>query len=75
MGGGFIIYADGLFYCYAERDGQIALVDASPEKFEIISKFKVSLGTKEHWARPVIDDGILYIRHGGALMAHNIKMN
>jgi outer membrane protein assembly factor BamB len=75
FGGGSIIYADGLFYCYAERDGEMALVDATPEKFEIISKFKVSLGTKEHWARPVIDDGILYIRHGDALMAHNIKMN
>jgi len=75
LGGGSIIYADGLFYCYAERDGEIALVDATPEKFEIRSKFKVPLGTKEHWARPVIDDGILYLRHGGALMAYNISMN
>ena len=73
LGGGAIIYADGLFYCYAERDGEIALAEASPEKFEIISKFKVSLGTKEHWARPVIDKGVLYIRHGDALMAYNIS--
>jgi len=73
LGGGSIIYADGLFYCYTEREGEVALVDASPEKFEVISKFEVPLGTKEHWARPVIDRGVLYIRHGNALMAYNIK--
>ena len=72
LGGGSIIYADGLFYCYAERDGEVALAKASAERFEIISKFKVPLGTKEHWARPVIDNGVLYVRHGDALMAYNI---
>jgi len=73
LGGGAIIYADGLFYCYAEHDGEIALADASPEKFEIISRFKVPLGTKEHWAHPVISDGKLFVRHGDALMVYNIK--
>ncbi|MEN8116561.1 MAG: PQQ-binding-like beta-propeller repeat protein [Bacteroidota bacterium] len=73
LGGGAIIYADGLFYCYAERDGEVALVDASPEKFEIISRFKVPMGTKEHWAHPVIDNGVLYVRHGDALMAYDVK--
>lgn len=74
LGGGSVIYADGLFYCYAERDGEVALVEATSEKFEIISKFKVPLGTKEHWARPVINDGVLYVRHGDALMAYSIKV-
>lgn len=75
LGGGAIIYADGLFYCYAERDGIIALAEGSPEKFEVISEFEVPLGTKEHWARPVIKNGVLYIRHGEALMAYNISTN
>lgn len=73
LGGGSIIYADGLFYCYAENDGEIALVNASPEKFEIISRFNVPLGTDQHWARPVIKDGQLYIRHGNALMVYKIS--
>jgi hypothetical protein len=72
LGGGSIIYADGMFYCYAENDGEIALVSASPEKFEIVSRFKVPLGTDQHWARPVIKDGKLYIRHGNALMVYKI---
>lgn len=70
--GGSIIYADGLFYCYAENDGVVALVNASPEKFEIISKFPVPLGTDQHWARLVIKDKRLYVRHGNALMVYNI---
>lgn len=73
LGGGSIIYADGLFYCYTEREGEVALMDANPEKIEIISKFEVPLGSREHWARPVIHEGVLYIRHGEALMAYDIK--
>jgi outer membrane protein assembly factor BamB len=73
LGGGSLIHADGLFYCYSEREGEVALVDAGPSKFEIVSKFKVPLGTHEHWARPVISKGVLYIRHGDALMAYQIK--
>ena len=73
LGGGSIVYADGLFYCYTEREGEMALVEASPDTFEVISKFKVPLGSREHWARPVIHQGVLYIRHGEALMAYDIK--
>jgi hypothetical protein len=73
LGGGSIIHADGLFYCYTEREGEVALMDANPDKMEIISKFEVPLGSREHWARPVIHEGILYIRHGKALMAYGIK--
>ena len=72
LGGGSIIYADGLFYCYSENDGEMALVNASSEKFEIISKFPVPFGTDQHWARTVIKDGRLYVRHGNALMVYNI---
>lgn len=72
LGGGSIIYADGLFYCYTEREGEVALVHADPEKFEVISKFKVPLGSNEHWARLVIHKGVMYVRHGDALMAYSL---
>ena len=73
LGGGNIIWTDGLFYCYAEREGEIALVEATPEEFRVISKFTVPLGTAEHWAHPVISNGMLLVRHGDALMVYNIK--
>jgi outer membrane protein assembly factor BamB len=70
--GGVIVFAEGLFYCYSE-DGEVALVKMTPESFEIVSKFSVPLGTDQHWAHPVIKDGVLYIRHGNALMAYKIS--
>jgi outer membrane protein assembly factor BamB len=71
LGDGVITYADGLFYCYSEK-GQMALVDATPSAFKIISSFTVPLGSDQHWAHPVIRDGRLYLRHGDALMAYDI---
>lgn len=68
---GVIIYADGMFYCYSE-DGQVALVKMTPDAFQIISKFNVSLGTDQHWTHPVIHNKRMYIRHGNALMVYNI---
>lgn len=35
--------------------------------------FKITKGSKEHFAHPVVANGILYIRHGEALMAYKIK--
>jgi len=69
---GNIIAADGMLYVYSEK-GEIALVKPNPQKFEMVSKFTVTLGTDPHWAHPVIYKGVLYVRHGDSLMAYNIK--
>jgi len=70
---GSIIYADGMLYCYDENAGDVALVKASPERFEIVSALRVTQGSGSHWAHPAISDGRLYIRHGEALIAYDIK--
>lgn len=70
---GSIIYADGMLYCYEEKDGNVALVKANPEKFDLVSSFKIPLGQGPNWSHPVIKDGIMYIRHIDALMAYKIK--
>ena len=69
---GATIYADERFYCYTDK-GEMALVNASPEKFEIVSKFMITKGTEQHWAHPVIHRGVLYVRHGDSVMAYKIK--
>lgn len=69
---GVIIYADNLFYCYSEG-GEMALVEADSQEFNVVSHFKVPLGSNQHWAHPVIDNGKLYIRHGNALMVYIIS--
>ena len=72
---GSIIYADGMLYCYEEKNGNLALVKADPSKYEIAGSFQITEGKGPHWSHPVISDGILYVRHGEVLMAYNIKEN
>jgi len=70
---GSIIAADNMLFCYEERRGNFALVEPSPDGFKIISSIRITEGTGPHWAQPVIHGGVLYIRHGNALMAYDIK--
>ena len=72
-GKGSIIAADGMLYCYDERRGAVALVNPDPAKFDIVSEFRITKGVGPHWAHPVIVNGVLYIRHGFALMAYKVK--
>jgi len=72
IGVGNIIAADGMLYCYSDK-GELALVEATPEKFNIRGQIKITLGTNQHWAHPVIYKGVLYLRHGDTLMAYRIK--
>jgi outer membrane protein assembly factor BamB len=70
---GSIISAENMLYCYDERRGTVGLVNASPEKFDVVSEFRITKGEGPHWAHPVISDGVLYVRHGTALMAYKIR--
>jgi outer membrane protein assembly factor BamB len=70
---GSIISAEGMLYCYEEKQGNVALVPATPAGFKPVSTFKVSLGSGPHWSHPVINGGVLYIRHDDVLMAYDIK--
>ena len=67
-----VIFADGMLYCYSEK-GTMNMVKPNPDKFEMMGSFKVTLGTGPHWAHPVIHNGVLYLRHGDALMAYHVK--
>ncbi len=69
---GSIIYADDHLYCYSDN-GNMCLVNIAGPKMQVVSKFKIDKGAKEHFAHPVISNGVLYVRHGKALMAYGIK--
>lgn len=72
IGKGVVISADGMLYCYSER-GELALVIADPSGFRILGRTAVTHGSEQHWAHPMIDDGVLYLRHGRSLVAYQIK--
>ncbi len=69
---GNLIAADNMLFFYADN-GYIYLIKGIGAKLEVASKFKITKGTKEHFAHPVIANGVLYVRHGNALMAYEIK--
>ena len=69
---GNVIYDDGMLYIYSDR-GEIALVEPKTDGFNVISKTKLVMGSAQHWAHLVINDGRLYLRHDNTLIAYKIK--
>jgi outer membrane protein assembly factor BamB len=70
---GSIIFADGMLYCFEEKNGNIGLVKPDLDKFDVVSSFRVGQGKGPYWAHPAIKNGILYLRHGDVLMAYDIR--
>jgi len=72
---GSIITAGVMLYCFEEKNGNMGLVKATPEKFEPVSSFKTPMGKGPCWAHPSIQGHYLFIRHGEVVMAYNISAN
>ena len=72
MNKGALISAGKMLYCYSDN-GEVNLIKLTGTKMEVVGKLKITKGSKEHFAHPVISNGILYVRHGKALMAYDIK--
>lgn len=71
---GTIVYADGMLYVYeGPSRGIVHLVKADPTEFQHRGSFRITEGNGRHWAHPAIVAGVLYIRHGDAIMAYDLK--
>ncbi len=70
---GSIIFADNKFYSYG-MNGDMSLIQYKNNELKVVNAFKVKEGDGHHFARPVIANGVLYIRHGNALIAYKIKV-
>lgn len=69
---GSIIFADNKFIVYG-NNGSTNLVNYREGELETGGEFKVSEGSGHHFSHPVLSNGIMYIRHGDALMAYQVK--
>jgi outer membrane protein assembly factor BamB len=69
---GTVIAADGMLYAYTER-GELALLKPDRGNLSVTGQTRIELGSDQHWAHLVINNGILYVRHGNALMAYDIR--
>jgi len=69
---GGIIFTDNKFIIYG-NNGNVSLVNYNQGQLEAAGQFKVREGSGHHFAHPVVANGIMYIRHGDALMAYRVK--
>ena len=69
---GSIIYTDSKFIIYG-NNGTINLVNYEQQQLEPAGQLKVKEGSGHHFSHPVVASGVMYIRHGDALMAYRIK--
>lgn len=69
---GTLIFAGNKFFAYG-NNGEVSLFNLTGGKLTPRGSFKVNKGSKEHFAHPVIANGVLYIRHGAALVAYKVK--
>lgn len=69
------LISDGSLLYYYNQKGETYLINPNKGKMEVAGQFKVTKGSREHFSHPVIDKGVLYIRHGKSLMAYDIKGN
>jgi len=69
---GSIIFTDDKFIIYG-NNGTVNLVNYKQKQFEVAGQLKVKEGSGHHFSHPVVANGVMYIRHGDALMAYRIK--
>jgi outer membrane protein assembly factor BamB len=72
IGIGAIISADNMLYYYNQK-GDMTLLSFDQGKMQSVSSFRVKEGNLQHFAHPVINNGVLYQRHGNVLVAYDIR--
>ena len=76
---GSIAYADGMFYCLSEDDGEVVLIDASPEGWQEHGRFTLDPQTTirsdrgKIWTHPVVANGKLYLRDQDLVYCYDVK--
>ena len=79
LGRGSICYADGMLYCLAEDEGEVVLLEATPEAWRERSRFTLDPQTTQRkeegriWTHPVVVNGRLYLRVQELLFCYDVK--
>jgi outer membrane protein assembly factor BamB len=72
IGSAAVLYADGrLFFRY--EDGEMALIEADPKEYKLVSHFRLASVKGKSWPHPVIVDGKLYIRDQDSLLCYDVR--
>ncbi len=79
LGEGSIVYADGHLYLYGEREGDVAMIEASPKgynekgRFALPEESQMKAPSGRNWTHPVIAGGKLFLRDQELLFCYQIK--
>jgi outer membrane protein assembly factor BamB len=71
-GSAAVAYADGMLY-FRYQDGTMALIEANPKQYHLVSSFKLPSVRAESWPQPVIAGGRLWLRDQEALMCYDLR--
>jgi len=67
-----VLCADGNLY-FRYQSGVMALIEATPERYNLKSSFKLASVRAQSWPHPVIADGKLLLRDQEVLMCYEVK--
>ena len=67
-----VTYADGRLY-FRYENGLMALIEADPAEYKIVSTFQIPDGSTPSWAHPVVAGGRLYLRDKDRLLCYDLK--
>ena len=76
---GSMTSAEGRIYCFTERDGTVALIEASPKGYIEHGRFKLPELSKSRkpsgrlWTPPVVSGGRLFLRDQELLYCYDIR--
>ncbi|MEN1680154.1 MAG: PQQ-binding-like beta-propeller repeat protein [Planctomycetota bacterium] len=79
VGDGSLIFADNHLYLYGEDTAQVGLIEATSEgwvergRFELPESSEFTAPSGRNWTRPVIADGMLYLRDQDLLFCYRVK--
>lgn len=79
VGDGSLIFADGQLYLYGEKTAEVGLVEATTDGWVENGRFKLPMSSElvapsgKNWTRPVIADGMLYLRDQDLLYCYRIN--
>jgi hypothetical protein len=68
-----------MLYCLAEKDGTVALVEASPKGWKERGRFKLQAQSAQRnpkgriWTHPVVTGGRLYLRDQEFISCYDVK--
>jgi outer membrane protein assembly factor BamB len=71
-GSAAVVYADGDLY-FRYESGDMALIEATPEKYNLKGSFKLASVKGKSWPHPAIVDGKLYIRDQDSLLCYDLR--